>query len=267
MDNVSGEDLWSASIASAFWMLCPHFTSLFVTQISKFASPIMYRFARTIRADAMIITASRSQRVGQQLVHLGDLRWDAKVYSSIAHLHDETTFDLRINLGIVNGILSSIFETQTLGTTFNLLPWLYSDFVTALSNRCKVFVSSFYVYQHSFQVDECLSYSTDALVTIISISPLAAPINIANFSQTPCRILRRLFSARVCKKFLTVSPLSIPPVCFCNSWMICDLSAGVKAGAERMLDNLASFLNTSDKRERDFEVLSKADVLTAAVYW
>lgn len=113
------------------------------------------------------------------------------------------------------------------------------------------------------------SYSarlTEALVMVRSISPLAAPISVANFSHTPCSIPSLLLSASVFKKFLTVSPLSCPPECRCSSWIIWDLSPGVRVGAVRMTGSLGSFLKTSAKAARDFDVVSRADVLTAAVY-
>jgi hypothetical protein len=75
-----------------------------------------------------------------------------------------------------------------------------------------------------------------------------------------------LFSARVFKKFLTVSPLSAPPMCRCSSCTICDLSLGVKVGAVRIVASLGSFLKTSDRAARDLAVPSSAEVFAAAVY-
>ena len=108
---------------------------------------------------------------------------------------------------------------------------------------------------------------TVALVMVKSISPRCAPINVENFSQTPSNMPSLLFSARVCRKFFMVSPLSAPPICFCSSCTICDLSPGVRLGALRMSGSLGSFLNTSDRADRDLAVLSSAEVLAAAVYY
>lgn len=107
---------------------------------------------------------------------------------------------------------------------------------------------------------------TEALVTIRSTSPLAAPINVVNFSHTPGSIASLLFSARVFRKFFTVSPLSLPPVCLCNSWIIWDLSPGLKVGALRITGSFVSFLKTSESAARALEVLSRVEVLAAAVY-
>ena len=99
-----------------------------------------------------------------------------------------------------------------------------------------------------------------------SSSPLAAPISVVNFSHTPCNKLSLLLSAKVFRKFLTVSALSWPPMCFCSSCIICDLSPGVKVGAVRMIGSWASLLKTSERAARDLEVESRDDDLTAAVY-
>jgi len=102
---------------------------------------------------------------------------------------------------------------------------------------------------------------------IKSTSPLAAPMSVVNFSQIPSSIPSLLLSANVFKKFLTVSPLSAPPICFCSSCTIWDLSPAVRVGAVRILGSLGSFLKTSDKAARDLDVVSRADNFTAAVYW
>ena len=103
-------------------------------------------------------------------------------------------------------------------------------------------------------------------MTVNSTSPLAAPIKIVNLSQTPSSIPNRLLSARVFRKFFTVSPLSRPPVCRCNSWIIWDLSLDVSVGAVRIIGSLGSFLKISDSAARAFDVLSNDDNLAAAVY-
>lgn len=104
-------------------------------------------------------------------------------------------------------------------------------------------------------------------MTIISTSPLAAPIKIVNFSHTPCNMPNRLLFASVFKKFLTISPTSAPPpVCRCNSWIILDLSSELRVGAFRMIGSLESLLKTSESAARALEVLSREDDLAAAVY-
>lgn len=75
-----------------------------------------------------------------------------------------------------------------------------------------------------------------------------------------------LFSASVLKKFLTVSPLSAPPVCFRSSCTIWDLSVELRVGAFRITGNLGSFLKMPERLERVLEVLSRVEVFTAAMY-
>lgn len=108
---------------------------------------------------------------------------------------------------------------------------------------------------------------TAALVTVKSISPLAAPMSVVNLSQTPCNIPRRLLLASVLRKFFTVSPLSWAPICRCSSWTICDLSLGLKVGALSIEGSFPSFLSISARTASDFDVLSSEDVLAAAVYY
>ena len=103
-------------------------------------------------------------------------------------------------------------------------------------------------------------------MTVNSSSPLAAPINVENLSHIPSRIPSLLFSASVLKKFLTVSPLSVPPVCFRSSCTIWDLSVELNVGAFRITGSLGSFLKMPERLERVLEVLSRVEVFTAAVY-
>lgn len=141
-------------------------------------------------------------------------------------------------------------EQYTLFVTFNFLPWpTYSDFATAASRRERVLLSNGYIsdaHQHTSSygraalergIDKTL---TEALVTVNSTSPLAAPISSPNFSQTPFNKPSLLLAARVSRKFLTVSALSAPPVCFCSSATIADLSSEESVGAIMMLASLAS---------------------------
>ena len=90
------------------------------------------------------------------------------------------------------------FLHLTFGTTFNFLPcptyWLL---LTVASNCFTTFWSS-----------------GVALVIVISTSPLAALISVPTFSHTPASVLRRLFSAKVLRKFLIVSFLSCTLVDF-----------------------------------------------------
>lgn len=85
-----------------------------------------------------------------------------------------------------------------------------------------------------------------------------------NLSQTPPRRLRRLFSARVARKFLTVSPEV--PALFCSSATIADLSPADSVGASRMVVSFGSLTIRLPRLERARAVGSRVDVLTAAVY-
>lgn len=85
-----------------------------------------------------------------------------------------------------------------------------------------------------------------------------------NLLQTPGRRLRRLFSARVARKFLMVSPVA--PTFFCSSATMALLSAADRVGASRMVTSLASFCSRLLRAERPLAVGSRDDVLTAAVY-
>lgn len=99
-----------------------------------------------------------------------------------------------------------------------------------------------------------------------SSSPFAAAISFEKLSRIPSRMPSLLFSASVLKKFLTVSPLSAPPVCFRSSCTIWDLSVELKVGAFRITGNLGSFLKMPERLRRVLEVLSRVEVFTAAVY-
>lgn len=85
-----------------------------------------------------------------------------------------------------------------------------------------------------------------------------------NLLQTPGRRPRRLFSARVARKFLTVSPEA--PVFFCSSATMALLSAADRVGASRMVTSLGSFWIRLPRAARPLAVGSSEDVLTAAVY-
>lgn len=109
-----------------------------------------------------------------------------------------------------------------------------------------------------------ISKRTWALVTVTSTSPRAAEMMVANLSQTPGRRPSRLFSARVSRKFLTVS---LPePAFLASSSMMAFLSASVRVGAERMATSLVSFSRRAPRLERAAAVGSRLEVLTAAVY-
>lgn len=107
------------------------------------------------------------------------------------------------------------------------------------------------------------STRTVALVTVISTSPRAALISSPNLVQTPPRRPRRLFSARVWRKFLTVA---LVPEVFSSSAMMADLSAGVRVGAWRMAASFASWLTRPPSLFRAVAVGSSEEDLTAAVY-
>lgn len=85
-----------------------------------------------------------------------------------------------------------------------------------------------------------------------------------NLVQTPGRRPRRLFSARVVRKFLTVSPEA--PAFFCSSVTMAVLSAEDSVGASRMVTRWLSFLIRLPRAARPLAVGSSEEVLTAAVY-
>lgn len=85
-----------------------------------------------------------------------------------------------------------------------------------------------------------------------------------NLAQTPSRMPRRLFSARVCRKFLTVSPWAL--AAFSSSAMMADLSDAESVGVARILTNFSSFFRRLPREASDLAVGSREDVLTAAVY-
>lgn len=86
----------------------------------------------------------------------------------------------------------------------------------------------------------------------------------ANLAQTPGSRLRRLFSARVARKFLTVSTEA--PELLCSSATMALLSAGERVGVCRIETSLASFSSRLPRAARPLAVGSSDDVLTAAVY-
>ncbi len=86
-----------------------------------------------------------------------------------------------------------------------------------------------------------------------------------NFSQTPRRMPRRLFSARVARKFLTVS-LPPAPACFCSSATMADLSAALSVGAARMVPSLGSRSRIEPSVLSARAAWSRDDDLAAAVY-
>ena len=102
-------------------------------------------------------------------------------------------------------------------------------------------------------------------MTVISTSPFAADKICPNFWQTPARMLRRLFSARVSRKFLTVASLPAP-ACLTSSATMADLSAEERLGAPRMVLSLVSFSSRVPRLARARAVGSRAEDLTAAVY-
>jgi hypothetical protein len=87
-----------------------------------------------------------------------------------------------------------------------------------------------------------------------------------NLSQTPFRMLRRLFSARVERKFLTVSLEPTEPSCFCSSATMALLSASLRVGVLRIRESLVSLVTRSFRELRALAVGSSEDDLTAAVY-
>jgi hypothetical protein len=103
-------------------------------------------------------------------------------------------------------------------------------------------------------------------VTIISTSPREALISSLNFSQTPFKMLSRLYSASVERKFLTVSLEPAEPKDFWSSATMALLSASDRVGVLRMAESLESLETTSFKALRALAVGSREEDLTAAVY-
>jgi len=108
---------------------------------------------------------------------------------------------------------------------------------------------------------------TWADVTVISTSPREALISSLNFAQMPCSRPRRLFSARVARKFLTVSLLPAAPIAFCSSATTAFLSPSVRVGVLKTVASLASLEYSSPRALRAFAVGSRVEVFTAAVYY
>lgn len=86
-----------------------------------------------------------------------------------------------------------------------------------------------------------------------------------NLPTTPGSRLRRLFSARASRKFLTVA--SLAPDCLLSSWTMAFLSSAVRVGADRMVLSLVSFSTRAPSLFRAWAVGSRFDDLTAAVYY
>lgn len=87
-----------------------------------------------------------------------------------------------------------------------------------------------------------------------------------NFSQTPWSIPRRLFSARVARKFLTVSLELVGPAFFCNSATMALLSLSERVGVLRIETSFVSLAQRSLRALRALAVGSREEDLTAAVY-
>jgi hypothetical protein len=88
----------------------------------------------------------------------------------------------------------------------------------------------------------------------------------ANLSQTPFKMPNRLFSARVARKFLTVSLEPEAPSDFCSSATMDPLSPAERVGVLRMVNNFESLATRSLRALRAFAVGSRAEVFAAAVY-
>lgn len=155
--------------------------------------------------------------------------------------------------------------------TFSFLPApTYADLETAASRRERVLLSNCYrESQHNSKVLDCIltgGNSTWALVTINSTSPRDALMISPNFSQTPGSIPRRLFSARVARKFLTVSLEPAAPRVFSSSAIMPLLSLSDRVGVVRMAASLVSLAKRSLRELRAFAAGSRAEDLAAAVY-
>lgn len=101
-------------------------------------------------------------------------------------------------------------------------------------------------------------------MTLSSTSPRAAATISPNLLTTPPRRPRRLFSARVSRKFLTVGVA--PPACLASSATMAALSSALSVGASRMAPSLGSLSRRLPRLARALAVGSRADDLAAAVY-
>lgn len=115
---------------------------------------------------------------------------------------------------------------------------------------------------HPAAVSRC---PTCALVTTISTSPRAALMSSVNLLTTEGSRPRRLFSARVARKFLTLASPSTRATLRSSPTMAL-LSAAVSCGVLRMAASLGSFSRTVPTEARARAVGSREEVLTAAVY-
>ena len=215
------------------------------------------------------------QSILEQFVHLCHLGWHTKVDSSVTDLNDETASNIRVDLITFRlpNLIERVCGVHTLGTTLSLLPCpTYWDFATALSNRLRVLLSRGCTTGQQAAPPgpttnpDKSQKPTAALVTTSSTSPLAALIRTPNFSLTDSKTPNRLLSASVLRKFLTTSPLSAEPVCFCSSAMICLLSSADSVGAISTSFSFASLLNTLARFSIALAVGSSAAVFAAAVY-
>ena len=76
------------------------------------------------------------------------------------------------------------------------------------------------------------------------------------------------FPAEEIERLRRAGALSPPlPVCFCSSWMIWDLSDLVRVGALRIRASFGSLLKTFERASMAFEVGSRLELFTAAVYY
>lgn len=94
-------------------------------------------------------------------------------------------------------------------------------------------------------------------------------MSVAYPSATPSKSPRRLFSAKVERKFFIVSaPLSEPeaPMVLLSSVTIDFLSASDNEGAERIAWSLVSFFKVAEAESRILETGSRTSDLAAAVY-
>lgn len=88
----------------------------------------------------------------------------------------------------------------------------------------------------------------------------------ANFAEISFNKPSRLFSARVARKFLTVSLAPAAPMLFWSSARMALLSAAVSVGVDRTEASLASLVYRSPRALRALAVGSRVEFLTAAVY-
>lgn len=206
----------------------------------------------------MLASVLNLQSISEELVHLGDARRNAQVDGAVADLDDKPADNVRVDFV---GDLELLALPDVLGLGDG---GLEAGQRLVVEGLCVTFCGVSQHGRHRWRVGGKDGKRTWALVTLSSTSPRAALMMAPNFSQTPFRRPRRLFSASVLRKFLTVSPPA--PACLASSATMADLSSAVRVGAARISDSLGSFSTMALRLLRALAVGSRVEVLAAAVY-